>query len=57
MNESDLQSKGFVRGADGFTEFVEVAEGFEDQQIDAGFQQRIDLLAENGAGLGERRRA
>ena len=34
-------------------QFVEVAEGFEDQQVDAGFHQRVDLLAEGGAGFGE----
>ena len=40
-------------GEHGFAQLVEVAEGFEDQQIDAGFEQRVDLLAEGGAGFGE----
>ena len=40
-------------GSDGFAEFVEIAESFQDQEVDAGFEQRIDLLAESGAGFGE----
>ena len=34
-------------------QFVQVAEGLEDQQIDAGFEQGIDLFAEGGARFGE----
>ena len=56
-DNGDFAAGGLVRGADSFAEFVEIAERFEDQQIDAGFQQRVDLLAEDGAGLGERRGA
>jgi hypothetical protein len=56
-DNGNFAAGGLVRGADGFAKFVEVAESFEDQQIDAGFQQRVDLLAEDGAGLGERRGA
>ena len=44
---------GIARGDDGFAQFVQIAEGLEDQEIDAGFQQGIDLLAEGGARFGE----
>ena len=44
---------GFVRGHHGLAQFIEVAESLEDQQIDAGFEQRIDLFAEDGARFGE----
>ncbi len=40
-----------------FAQLVQVAEGFEDQHIHAGFRQRIDLLAECGARFGEGSRA
>ena len=46
---------GFVRGQHGLAQLVEVAEGFEDQQVDAGFEQRVDLLAEGRRGLRRRR--
>ena len=54
-DNGDFAAGGLVSGAGSFAEFVEIAERFEDQQIDAGFQKRVDVLAENGAGLGERR--
>ena len=46
---------GFARGEHRFAQFVQIAEGLEDQEVDAGLHQRIDLLAECRAGLGERR--
>ena len=43
----------FARRENGFAQFVQVGEGFEDQQVDAGFDQRLDLLAEGRARFGE----
>ena len=40
-------------GEHGLAQFVQIAEGLEDQQVDAGFEQRVDLLAEDGARFGE----
>ena len=41
----------FARRKDRFAHFVEIVEGFEDQQIDAGFDQRLGLFAENRRAL------
>ena len=38
----------------GLMQFLEVAEGFQDQQVDAAFGQRSDLLAKRCAGFLER---
>ena len=42
-----------MAGHHGLAQFVEVAERLEDQQVDAGFEQGIDLFAEGGARFGE----
>ncbi len=54
-DDGDGVAGDLARGADGFAQFVEVAEGLEDQQVDAGFDQRFDLLAESRRALRRRR--
>ena len=41
----DLAPGHLARRQDRLAHFVEVAESFENQQVDAGFHQRLDLLA------------
>ena len=43
----------FARRQNGFAQFVQIGEGFQNQQIDAGFHQRLDLFAESRARFGE----
>ncbi len=52
-DDGHLVAGGLARGEDGLAQLVEVGEGLEDQQVDAGLEQRLDLLAEDGARLGE----
>ena len=44
---------GLARGVYRLAEFVERGEGFQDQQIDARFEQRLDVLAKQGARFRE----
>ena len=48
-----VAARGFVPGHHRLAQFIEVAESLEDQQIDPGFEQGIDLFAESGARFGE----
>ncbi len=52
-DDGDRVSAGFTGGQDGLAQLVEIAEGFEYQEIGAGFDQSFGLLAENAARLGE----
>ena len=52
-DDHHLGAGGFARGENRFADFVDVAKRFEHQQIDAGFHQRVDLLAKNRAGFFE----
>ena len=50
-DDGQIGAGGLARGADRLAQFVQIAESFEDQQVDAGFHQRFDLLAEDARGL------
>ena len=52
-DDRNFTARCVVDRVDGLAKLIEVAEGFEDQQIDTGFEQRVDLLAESGARFGE----
>ena len=56
-HDGHLRTGRFARGEQCLAHFVQIAEGFEHQQIDAGLQQHFRLLAEDGARLGERSRS
>ena len=53
-DDGHLVAGGFARGEDSLAQLVQDGEGLQDQQVDAGLDQRLDLLAEHGAGLFER---
>ena len=47
----------FARRRQRFAQFVDVQKSLEHQQVDALFHERLELLAKDVAGLGERSRA
>ena len=46
-----LWPSGFARGFHGGADFVQVPKRLEHQAVDARFDQRFDLLAEDGPGF------
>ena len=56
-HDGHVRSGGFARGENGFAHFVRIAEGFQNQQVHAGIQQHLRLLAEDGPRFGERGRS
>ncbi len=56
-DDGDFVAAGFARRQHRLAQLIQIAERFQDQQIDAGFQQRVDLFAESRPGFRERRGA
>ena len=56
-DDHHLVTGRFARGEDGFAKLVEIVEGFENQQIHAGFDQASACSRKMRAGFGERGRA
>jgi len=52
-----VATRGIVTGHHRLAQFVEIAERFEDQQIHAALEQRVDLLTEGLASFGKGRGA
>ena len=52
-HDDQIVTGGLARGQDGFANFIRIAKRFENEEVDAGFDQRIRLLAEHGAGFVE----
>ena len=52
-DESDLVANGFPRRENCLAQFVEIAESFEDQQIDTRLGERGELFSKKLAGFGE----
>jgi hypothetical protein len=44
-----------TRGRYGFAQFVQVGKGLQDQEVDTGLEQRVDLFAKGRPRFGERR--
>ena len=53
-DDGHVRARRFARRGDSFPQFIDVVEGLEQQQVHAGLEQRLDLLAKDGARLGER---
>jgi hypothetical protein len=52
-DDDHIGSGRFPRGIDSFPEFVEVEERFENDEVNAGTEQRIRLFAKHRANLRE----
>ncbi len=53
----DRQVGGFPDGADRGVHLPEVADGFDEEKVDTGFEECLDLLAEREEGIFDRKRA
>ena len=56
-DDDQVPAGDLARSQDGFAQFIEIAEGLQDEQIDAGFEKGLHLLGEDGARLREGGRA